>query len=103
MFGKAEDVVEKYPVFFTLRLLISSILRGKALDALSRVDQPSYYFFSKEKELVFYVYYLMPCFSFALLKLKEAFTRLANSMQMNLILGLNAYIRTYINDFKLQI
>lgn len=41
MFGKVEALVEKYPVFFTLGLLISSILRGKTLDALRREDQPS--------------------------------------------------------------
>ena len=42
MFGKVEALVEKYPVFFTLGLLISSILRGKTLDALRREDQPSW-------------------------------------------------------------
>lgn len=43
MFGKAEALVEKYPVFFffALGLLISSSLRGKTLDAHSREDQPS--------------------------------------------------------------
>lgn len=32
MFGKEEALAEKYPVFFTLGLLISSILRGKISD-----------------------------------------------------------------------
>lgn len=36
MFGKAQALVEKYPVLFTLGLLISSILRGTTLDAHSR-------------------------------------------------------------------
>lgn len=36
MFGKAQALVEKYPVLFTLGLLISSILRGTTLAAHSR-------------------------------------------------------------------
>jgi hypothetical protein len=36
MFGKAQALVEKYPVLFTSGLLISSILRGTTLDAHSR-------------------------------------------------------------------
>lgn len=36
MFGKAQALVEKYPVLFTSGLLISSILRGTTLAAHSR-------------------------------------------------------------------
>lgn len=66
MFGNVEALVEKYPVLFTLGLLINSILRGKTLVAHSREDQPSF------KKFGSFVYYLLPCF--ALLMTQEGFT-----------------------------
>lgn len=99
MFGKVEALVKKYPVFFTLGLLISSILGGKTLDASSREDQPHRK--KKKKGLVFFVYYLLPHFTvlpYLWLK-KVLLIVISNSTQVNLILKLNAYNRSYINYF----
>lgn len=82
MFGKVEALVEKYPVFFTLGLLISSILRGKTLDALSREDQPSW------KKKFFFFFCILPFGSllqFYLFLTEEGFTL--------------SYIQQHMNEF----
>lgn len=58
MFGKAQALVEKYPVLFTLGLLISSILRGTTLAAHSRGGSAKL-----KKEIGSSVYYFLHRFT----------------------------------------
>lgn len=60
MFGKAQALVEKYPVLFTLGLLISSILRGTTLAAHSRGGSAK---LKKKKEIGSSVYHFLHRFT----------------------------------------
>lgn len=83
--------------FFILRLLISSILRGKTLDAHSRKDRPS---LKKKKSLVLCILLFASLSSLAFLEAEDGFPFLLSiTRQMNLILELNAYSRSCINHF----
>lgn len=85
--------------FFILRLLISSILRGKTLDAHSRKDQPSQK--KKKKKGWFFCILLFALLSsLDFLEAEDGFPLLLSiTKQMNLILELNAYSRSFINHF----
>lgn len=61
MFGKAQALVEKYPVLFTLGLLISSILRGTTLAAHSRGGSAKLK--KKKKEIGSSVYHFLHRFT----------------------------------------
>ena len=84
--------------FFILRLLISSILRGKTLDAHSRKDRPSQ---KKTKQSWFFCILLFASLSsLAFLEAEDGFPLLLSiTRQMNLILELIAYSRSFINHF----
>lgn len=69
MFGKAQALVEKYPVLFTLGLLISSILRGTTLAAHSRGGSAKLK--KKERDWFFCVSLSASFYSFSLHKMKE--------------------------------
>ena len=101
MFGKAETLVEKYPVFFFHFEVANKFYSQRQNIRCTQQKRSSKLKKKKRKEVWFFCVLLFASLSsLAFLKAEDGFPLLLSiTRQMNLILELNAYSRSCINPF----
>lgn len=97
MFGKAEALVEKYPVLFYFRVANKFYSQRQNIRCTQQGGSAK---LKKKKVWFFCILLFASLYSFVLLETEDGFPLLLSiSTQMNLILELNAYSRAYRNHF----
>ena len=101
MFGKAETLVEKYPVFFFHFEVANKFYSQRQNVRCTQQERSAKSKKKKKKKGWFFCILLFALLSsLDFLEAEDGFPRLLSiTKQMNLILELNAYSRSFINHF----